>query len=274
MIPGYRHSLLALAVLGLAQPALADVITDWNEKALALVQPRVPFIQVYRARAMIHVAMFDAVNSIEHRYRPYFVQFTATPQTSKEAAAAAAASAVLAGLLRRGDVNTASAATWRRSRTDAKDDGIRLGEMVRGQILEARATTVPDAGQPSREATPGSMCRPLRRWRRCGRTCARSPLTGPAQFRPEPPPKWTPPGGWPTTTRSRSSAARPAPNAPPKQTEDARFWLMTRSPYDPIVRQVVGTRQMRRPRFFRFMALRVGRHGGRHHRSARCQVSL
>ena len=36
---------------------------------------------------MVHAAMFDAVNSIERRYRPYLVQLPAEPGTSKEAAA-------------------------------------------------------------------------------------------------------------------------------------------------------------------------------------------
>jgi hypothetical protein len=40
--------------------------------------------------------MFDAVNSIERRYRPYLVQLPADPATSREAAAAAAAAGVLA----------------------------------------------------------------------------------------------------------------------------------------------------------------------------------
>jgi len=40
--------------------------------------------------------MFDAVNSIERRYRPYLVQLPANAATSKEAAAAAAAATVLA----------------------------------------------------------------------------------------------------------------------------------------------------------------------------------
>ena len=46
---------------------------------------------------MVHVAMFDAVNSIERRYRPYLVQLPAAATASKEAAAAAAAGTVLAG---------------------------------------------------------------------------------------------------------------------------------------------------------------------------------
>jgi hypothetical protein len=44
---------------------------------------------------MVHVAMFDAVNSIERRYRPYLVQLAAHNTTSQDAAAAAAAATVL-----------------------------------------------------------------------------------------------------------------------------------------------------------------------------------
>ena len=99
MNANHRHALVTIAVLGLAQPASADVITDWNEKAVAFVQPRMPPPQGHRATAMVHLAMFDAVNSIERRYRPYLVHMIAAPTTSKEAAAAVAAGAVLVGLL-------------------------------------------------------------------------------------------------------------------------------------------------------------------------------
>jgi len=47
----------------------------------------------------MHIAMFDAVNSIEPVYRPYYAQLPATRETSKEAAAAAAAGLVLTKLV-------------------------------------------------------------------------------------------------------------------------------------------------------------------------------
>ena len=83
----------------LAIPATvsANVITDWDEKAIAAVasltnvpSPATPYA-AYRMMGMVHAAMFDAVNSIERRHRPYLVQLPADPATSKEAAAAAAA---------------------------------------------------------------------------------------------------------------------------------------------------------------------------------------
>src|SRR5689334_17785274 len=85
-----------------AAPARANVITDWDENAIAAVatlastpSPATPYA-AYRMMGIIHAAMFDAVNSIERRYRPYLTQLPADAATSKEAAAAAAAAAVLA----------------------------------------------------------------------------------------------------------------------------------------------------------------------------------
>src|ERR1700755_2281306 len=68
--------------------ASANVVTDWDEKAVAFIQPRMVPPVAYRAMAILHIAMFDAVNSIEPVYRPYYAQLPATRETSKEAAAA------------------------------------------------------------------------------------------------------------------------------------------------------------------------------------------
>ena len=73
--------------------ASANVITDWDEKAVAVVTPMPPYT-AQRVMGMVHIAMFDAVNSIERRFRRYLVQLPAEPTTSKEAAAASAAAAV------------------------------------------------------------------------------------------------------------------------------------------------------------------------------------
>jgi len=92
----------AWLTIGTPVSASANVITDWDEKAVAVVMPPVPVSspqQVYTAQrimGMVHAAMFDAVNSIERRYEPYLVQLPADAATSKEAAAAAAAATVLA----------------------------------------------------------------------------------------------------------------------------------------------------------------------------------
>ena len=79
-----RSALLAAALTAAAPPAFANVITDWDEKAVAVVTPMAslggtsPYTAV-RMMGMVHAAMFDAVNSIERRYRPYLVQLPAEP---------------------------------------------------------------------------------------------------------------------------------------------------------------------------------------------------
>src|SRR5262249_9775157 len=93
-----RWVLAGVALVALPEWACADVITDWNEKAVAFVskQKMLP-PQAERVLASLHVAMFDAVNSIEPRYRPYRLVVGAGKHASKEAAAATAAGTVLAG---------------------------------------------------------------------------------------------------------------------------------------------------------------------------------
>src|ERR1700704_6068972 len=132
-----RSALLAAALTAAASPAFANVITDWDEKAVAVVTPMSslggtsPYMAV-RMMGMVHAAMFDAVNSIERRYRPYLVQLPADPATSKEAAAAAAAR-VLATIDAKtaGDMK-AALSTYLARLPDgaAKSDGIALGETV------------------------------------------------------------------------------------------------------------------------------------------------
>ena len=99
-----KRLLVASAVLCLGTiAARADVVTDWNDKAVAFAVSRdMGPPPAERIMAMTHLAMFDAVNSIERKYRPYLVQLTVTPTASKEAAAATAAGTVLAGVDPRG----------------------------------------------------------------------------------------------------------------------------------------------------------------------------
>src|SRR5262245_66572847 len=104
-----RRVLAAIALIAPAPSAFADVITDWNEKAVAFVTPRMVPPAAQRAVAIVQVAMFDAVNSIERRYRPYLVDLSVAATTSKEAAAAAAAGAVLVGLVPEAQVEIRSA---------------------------------------------------------------------------------------------------------------------------------------------------------------------
>ena len=124
-----------------------------DEKAVNLVQPGTVFPPptAFRTITILHVAMFDAVNSIEARYKPYKVQLPASPDTSKEAAAAAAAAAVLIKLVPDSGSDIQSTLTTYLATLpdgEAKSKGIELGQEVAMRILEARANdgaSAPDA---------------------------------------------------------------------------------------------------------------------------------
>jgi hypothetical protein len=123
--------LAAGALLGLIPAASADVITDWNEKAVAFVVARnMGPPPAERVLAMTHLAMFDAVNSIERKYRPYLAQLPANGPVSKEAAAAMAAGTILTsfGPQLQTEMKAALAAYLETIPDSvAKMDGIRLG---------------------------------------------------------------------------------------------------------------------------------------------------
>jgi hypothetical protein len=252
---------LSLALTGaLADAASADVITDWNEKSVAFVTPRMAPPVAQRAVAIVHVAMFDAVNAIERRYRPYLVQLPAAAATSKEAAATAAAGAVLLRLVPQveKEINAAVAAYLATiAEGDAKDAGLKLGAAVAERILQARAddgAAAADSYRPKTRPgvyvptpiTVGSTWPGLKPFA----------MTSAAQFRPQPPialngAQWAADYNEIKDLGARTSSKRSA-----RQTEDARFWLITGpQSTDPIARQLVAAKQMSVIDSARFMAI-------------------
>jgi hypothetical protein len=261
MLLNLRWALPILAIAGLAQPVSADVITDWNEKTVAFVTKggMLP-PQAERVMAMVHVAMFDAVNSIERRYRPYLVQFPVSKDTPKPAAAAAAAATVLVGLFPDAAVELKGALTAYLAtlpENAANSDGIKLGESIAANILQERTkdgSEAPDAYRPKTTAgvyvptpiTASSMWPNVRPF----------VMSSPAQFRPEPPlalasAQWATDFNEIKNMGGKASAARSA-----RQTEDAQFWLITGAQsYYPLVRQLALAKNMNLLDCARFMAV-------------------
>jgi len=252
--------LTAIALVTLVPPAVADVITDWNETAIALVTPRAPPPAAQRMVAMVQVAMFDAVNSIDRRYRPYLVQLPAKPTASKEAAAAAAAGAVLRGLLPNTDGKLEQILTTYLAALpegEPKAEGMKLGDAVADKVLLTRADDGAGAADAYRPRTAPGVYVPTpitvgSTWPKV----APFAIISPAQFRPQPPiplasEQWASDYNEIKELGSKASAKRSA-----KQTEDARFWLITGpQSTDPIVRQLVAAKKMSVIDSARFMAL-------------------
>src|SRR5262245_28630296 len=104
MLKNRTTSAFALCValgsgLALPAPVAADVVTDWAARGVTIGwEEHGPNASSTRALAMMHVAMLEAINATERRYRPYKLDLAVDKMASKEAAGAAAAHLVLASL--------------------------------------------------------------------------------------------------------------------------------------------------------------------------------
>jgi len=149
-----------------------DVILDWNVSLLGVIRDwtttsndpypnrivteRPPVAA--RNLAMVHAAMYDAVNSIEQTHEPYYVDIAAPAGASPVAAAAAAAHRVASQLYREPDeiaIFNAALAEALATVPDgsAKTLGVSLGQQVGDAILAWRST---DGAGAQVEYTPGT----------------------------------------------------------------------------------------------------------------------
>jgi len=136
-----EHQSLDGAAVSTINPVL-----QWNRRLLEIV--RTPGAQSAtnhptRSFALMHSAIYDAVNAIERTNEPYLVRLNGVPRhTSEEAAAAAAAHEVLIALYPA--FKSALDAELQQSLTQIpagkdKDEGIRIGQMVADRILALRS---------------------------------------------------------------------------------------------------------------------------------------
>ena len=250
-----------LFLLGAGTPASADAITDWNEKASALVMKhRMLPPQAERIIACMHVAMFDAVNALDRRYQPYGISISAPKNASKEAAAAAAAGGVLAQLFPNdGEELRAALSSYLAPIPDgpAKSAGIKLGEDVAAKTLMDRqgdGADAPDAYRPKTKPgvyvptpiTASSMWPKVKPFA----------MTSPSQFRPQPPVALTSAEWAADYNEIKSLGGKTSKQRTARQTEDGKFWLITGPvSYYPIVRQLVTAKKMELVDSARFMAL-------------------
>jgi hypothetical protein len=238
-------AVLALCAFGAASRVQADVITDWNDKACAIAGKMGPGAPGHRVMAVVQVAVFEAVNSIDPKYMPYMEKISVPRGASVDAAVAAANRAALTELLPAEKAAIEAAYQLAMAAIPdgaAKADGVAVGEKAAAMILARAAkdgANAPDNYQPY--TTPGryvpTMIPAVPMWAR------RTPwiLEKPSQFRPGPPPAldsetWEKDLQEVRLLGSKSSTARTA-----QQTDIARFWEETRPlVYYPVVRSVAN----------------------------------
>ena len=160
-------TLLAIAA---STPARADTVTEWNlnaTNALMVTAAQPPQLSVPHL-AMVHGAVYDAVNAIDGGHEGYLISSrVARPSDSKEAAAATAAHHVLAHLVPAQQATLdAQYATSLAAIPDgpSKTRGIAVGEAAAAAMIAARTMTAASgrSGSPSARgrASGGRCCRP------------------------------------------------------------------------------------------------------------------
>ena len=137
---------LLCALLPIHRPAAAGpspdpgVVIEWNQLAQATI-PASAGPLAMRYYAILHVAMFDAANSITGRYTPFKTALSAPSGASAEAAAAQAAHNVLVALIPAEKARYRAALDARLANlpTGAVQDGIAIGKTVAYRTLKWRA---------------------------------------------------------------------------------------------------------------------------------------
>jgi hypothetical protein len=233
--------ILICAGLGLAGPAYADVVSDWNAVTVLYVStggpgtPPVP--PVGRTGppglldiALVHVAMHDAIQAIERQFEPYhYRNKEAFGMGNPAAAAAAAAHRVLVLLYPAQSMPLDDLYDdYIADHGLAGDPGLAIGEAAAVAVHTAHY-------RPTLVVDPFIGGTGIGEWRAVPPTAANSPMSftflaftdpftlrRPSQFRPEPPP--------PLTSRRYAREYDEVKavgniNAHPNSTTDmARFW--------------------------------------------------
>ena len=240
----------AFAVALLTTPAHSDVIMDWNAKADASgIEKQLSNVPNARGQAMLHIAMFEAVNAIDKRYAPYKVNLVADRATSREAAAASAAHDILLALYpdQKADLDAALAASLAGiTESDAKSKGVELGTKAAAEIIAMRAddgSTAPESYRPV--STPGVYVPTTMPIESASPKLKPFAMSAGSQFRPGPPPALNSEVWTRDLNEIREIGGSASTRRTAEQTTMARFWFFTGPrTYNPIVRQVALAKKM------------------------------
>ena len=220
-----------------APPATSpDQVIQWNRILLGILrtpgaQPAT--VHPTRSMAILHAAVYDAVNAIAKTNAPYLVDLGAPRHASEPAAAAAAAHAVLVRLYpAQAAALDADLALSLSQVPDgrAKDQGIRVGEEAAAAILTLRSDDgsaaapipfVPGTNPGDYQLTPPAFVQPVfTHWPFVEPFALRSAN----QFRPAPPPAVTSPTYTASFDEVKSLGLASSTTRTADQTQIGRFW--------------------------------------------------
>jgi hypothetical protein len=218
-----------------ASPSGQPVI-DWNQVLLSIVntpgaQPA--NIQPTRNFAILHAAIYDAVNAIDRSHEPYLVSVRAPRDASEVAAADAAAHTALVGLYpaQQTLIDTDYAGELAQvPDSPAKDKGVRLGEQVASELLAIRANDGSNVTPPpfvavnapgEYQLTPPNFAAPV--FTTWGQVTP-FVLDRGDQFRPVPPPPLTSDAYAAAINEVQSLGSAASTTRTAEQTQIGKFW--------------------------------------------------
>ena len=230
--------------------ARGDVVMDWNAKADAIaIEKQIPNASNARGQAMLHIAMFEAVNAIHKRYAPYKLNLGADGSLSSEAAAASAAHDVLIALYpdqKPGLDAMLVASLAGIAETEAKSKGIELGKQAAAGIIALRANDgsgMPESYRPY--ASPGVYVPTPTPIESTSSKITPFAMSTGSQFRPAQPPVLTSETWTKDLNEIREIGGSASGKRTAEQTTMGRFWFFTGpQTYNPIVRQVALIKKM------------------------------
>jgi hypothetical protein len=250
MTPSFRAIAFASAFLASATTAWADVVTDWTGKAVAAgYTARAGNSMHSRNMAIVNIAMFEALNSIEARYTPYRTRLQAEPGASRDAAAASAAHHALVRLYpeQAKDFDKALQASLA-SIADgpAKASGSRLGEQAAAAILAERGSDASTGVVHYRPFTVAGKYVPTQAPLSSNWMAVRPfALKSADQFRPPAPYALTSAQWARDYNEIKAMGVKTASKRTAEQTDIARFWEQSGpATYNPVAHQIAAAKAL------------------------------
>jgi hypothetical protein len=216
--------------------APVNQVIQWNRVLIGILntpgaQPAT--IQPTRSLALLHVAMYDAVDSIKHTAAPYLVSIVSPRRASPDAAAAAAGYTVLSSLYpaQQETIGAQFASSLAQVPNGYhKSEGVRLGEAVANALLSLRGDDGSGLAQPvftpgmqpgGYQLTAPAFAQPaFTQWP----SVRPFVLKSASQFRPAPPPALTSTAYTEAFQEVQSLGAINSTTRSADETQIAQFW--------------------------------------------------
>jgi PAP2 superfamily len=223
-------------VAGSNASAPVDPVIAWNQTLVGILgtagaQPAT--IHATRSLAILHAAIYDAVDSIEHTSAPYAISIKAPRKADPTAAAAAAGYTVLSGLYPSQQETIGSEFDSLLATVPNgyhKYQGVRTGDAVASALLALRADDGSSLPQPTftpgtqpggYQLTPPAFAQPVfAQWP----TVRPFALKSANQFRPAPPPALTSKAYVAAFNEVKTLGSATSTTRTADQTQIAQFW--------------------------------------------------